>query len=193
MSFILASSSISRRTLLENAGVCFEVDPADIDEGAVKNAFQGDCAALALELAERKALAVSERRSGLVLGADQVLEFQGRVYDKARSVQEARARLIQLRGQAHYLQGGVVAARKGDIIWRHQTRCEMVMRNFSDVFLDRYMVESRDILTASVGCYGYEGLGVQLFKCVEGDYFAVLGLPLLPVLEMLRSEGALTI
>jgi regulator of PEP synthase PpsR (kinase-PPPase family) len=107
MSFILASGSASRRAILENAQLSFEIDPADIDEGAVKDSFQGDPAALALKLAELKALEVSRRRPGaLVLGSDQVLEFDGVAYDKARSVEEAEARLRQLRGGVHYLQGG---------------------------------------------------------------------------------------
>lgn len=191
MTFILASGSASRRALLTNAGVSFEVDPADIDEAAFKSEFAGTPAALALQLAEQKALAVSKRRSGLVLGSDQVLEFEGQAYDKAQSVSEARARLTQLRGQTHYLQGGIAAARDGEIIWRHQATSTLVVRDFSDAFLDQYLDQAGDILTKAVGCYAFEGLGVQLFERVEGDYFAILGLDLVPVLNLLREQGVL--
>lgn len=192
MSFILASGSASRRAILENAQVAFEVDPADIDEGAVKDSFSGDPAALAMKLAELKALEVSKRRPGaLVLGSDQVLEFEGVAYDKARSVAEAEARLRQLRGQTHYLQGGIALARDGEIVWRHQATSTLVMREFSDAFLADYLDNAGDILTKGVGCYAFEGLGAQLFERTEGDYYAILGLSLLPVLGALRAHGAL--
>lgn len=192
MSFILASGSASRRAILENAQVAFDIDPADIDEGAVKDSFSGDPAALALKLAELKALEVSKRRPGaLVLGSDQVLEFEGVAYDKARSVAEAEARLRQLRGQTHYLQGGIALARDGEIIWRHQATSTLVMREFSDAFLGDYLDNAGDILTKGVGCYAFEGLGAQLFERTEGDYYAILGLSLLPVLGALRAHGAL--
>lgn len=192
MSFILASGSASRRAILENAQVAFEVDPADIDEGAVKDSFSGDPAALAMKLAELKALEVSKRRPGaLVLGSDQVLEFEGVAYDKARSVAEAEARLRQLRGQTHYLQGGIALARDGEIVWRHQATSTLVMREFSDAFLADYLENAGDILTKGVGCYAFEGLGAQLFERTEGDYYAILGLSLLPVLGALRAHGAL--
>jgi len=190
MSFILASGSASRRAILENAGLTFEIDPADVDEGALKQTFKGDAAALALHLAEAKALEVSRRRDGLVLGADQVLAFDGKVFDKAASVEEAGQRLAMLRGATHWLKGGVALAERGEIVWRHQSTCRMVVRNFSDAFLADYVARAGDILTKGVGAYAFEGLGAQLFENVEGDYFAVLGLPLLPVLSELRARGA---
>jgi len=191
MSFILASGSASRRAILENAGLEFEVDPADVDEAALKAKFDGSPAALAMHLAEAKALAVSSRRPGLVLGADQVLEFEGRAYDKTPSVEEAAARLSMLRGREHWLAGAIAAARGGQLVWRHESRCRMVMRDFSDAFLAAYLDRAGDILTKGVGAYAYEGAGAQLFETVEGDFFAVLGLPLLPVLAMLREHGAI--
>ena len=190
MSFILASGSMSRRAILTNAGLSFEVDPADVDEAALKATFKGDAAALALHLAEAKALAVSRRRDGLVLGADQVLAFDGRIFDKVRSAEEAAERLRDLRGHTHWLKGGVALAEGGEVVWRHESTCRMVVRNFSDAFLDDYLKRADDILTKSVGAYAFEGLGAQLFEHVEGDYFAVLGLPLLPVLSELRARGA---
>ena len=188
---VLASGSASRRSLLENAGVDFAVDPADVDEGALKDRFDGAPGDLALHLAEAKALDVSRRRAGLVIGADQVLEFDGKAFDKAADADEARARLEMLRGRTHWLKGGIAFARDGEIIWRHKSACRMVMRQVSGAFLDRYMKEAGDILTKGVGAYAFEGLGVQLFETVEGDFFAVLGLDLLPVLSELRRQGVL--
>ncbi|MGJ3231666.1 MAG: Maf family protein [Oceanicaulis sp.] len=188
---VLASGSASRRSLLENAGVAFHVDPADVDEGAMKARFEGRPAALALHLAEAKALEVSRRSSELVIGADQVLEFDGKAFDKAESVDEARARLAMLRGRTHWLKGAVAFARGGEIVWRHESACRMVMREVSDTFLDDYMARAGDILTKGVGAYAFEGLGVQLFEHVDGDFFAVLGLDLLPVLAELRRRGVL--
>jgi septum formation protein len=190
MSFILASGSASRRAILENAGLSFQVDPADVDESALKARFRGDPAGLALHLAEAKALDVSRRRDGLVLGADQVLAFDGKAFDKARSVDEAAQRLSLLRGKTHWLKGAVAFAQAGEIVWRHESTCRMVVRNFSDAFLDDYLSRAGDILTTTVGAYAFEGLGAQLFEHVDGDYFSVLGLPLLPVLVELRARGA---
>jgi septum formation protein len=188
---VLASGSASRRSLLENAGVAFTVDPAGVDEGALKDAFRGSPGALALHLTEAKALEVSRRRAGLVIGADQVLEFDGKAFDKAPDAEAARARLEQLRGRTHWLKGGVAFARDGEIVWRHESACRMVMREVSDTFLDRYMETAGDILIKGEGGYAFEGLGVQLFEHVDGAFFAVLGLDLLPVLSELRRQGVL--
>ncbi len=190
MGFILASGSASRRAILENAGLDFEIDPADVDEPALTKAFEGEASELPLMLAEEKALAVSRRRDGLVLGADQVLVFAGEIFGKAKTPDEARARLERFRGETHHLLGGIAAARGGEVIWRFKSECAMHVRAFSDAFLDDYMGRAGDILTKGVGAYAYEGLGAQIFERVEGDYYAVLGLPLLPVLAMLRREGA---
>lgn len=190
MSFILASGSASRRAILTQAGLSFEVDPADVDEDALKQRFKGDAGALAQHLADAKALAVSSRREGLVLGADQVLSFDGKVFDKARSVEEAAERLAMLRGKTHWLRGGVTLAQGGEIVWRYESVCRMVVRDFTDDFLADYIQRAGDILTKGVGAYAFEGLGAQLFEHVEGDYYAVLGLPLLPVLAELRARSA---
>lgn len=191
MTLILASGSASRRAILEAAGVVFEIDPADLDEAVIAARFPGPAEALPLKLAEEKALAVASRREGLVLGADQILEADGAVFGKAQSVDEARARLMALRGKTHRLLGGVAAARDGNIVWRCQSECRMHVRAFSERFLDAYVAEAGAILTTGVGAYAYEGLGAQLFERVDGDYFSVLGLPLLPVLTMLREQGVL--
>lgn len=191
MTLVLASGSASRRAILEGAGVAFEVDPAGVDEATIKRSFDGEASALAQALADSKALAVSARRPELILGADQVLEFDSEAYDKAPDVDTAINRLRVWRGQTHYLRGGLTAARGGEIVWRYRSSCALRIRPVSDAFLERYRREAGEFLTTTVGGYAFEGLGAQLFDAVEGDYFAVLGLPLLPLLEFLRQQGVL--
>lgn len=191
MNVVLASGSASRRALLSNAGIEFEVDPADVDEAAAKAVFQGSPADLALHLAEEKALAVSRRRSNLVLGADQVLEFEGEAYDKAQSRGDASEKLRMLRGGTHYLRGGVVLAKGDEIVWRHKSTATLTMRDWSEEFHEYYLENAGDILTKGVGAYAFEGLGAQLFERVEGDFFSILGLPLIPVLAALREQGVI--
>lgn len=190
--FVLASGSASRRALLENAGVAFKIDPARVDEDALKVGFEGPPSALALHLAKAKALDVSGRNPGLILGADQVLEFDGKAYDKAKSAKEARERLVMLRGRTHWLKGGIALAQGGEIVWTHNSACKLKIRDFSDAFLDDYLQNAGDILTKGVGAYAFEGLGAQLFEAVEGDFFSVLGLDLLAVLDQLRQRGVIT-
>lgn len=191
MTLVLASGSVSRRAILQGAGVAFDVDPAGVDEAEIKRVFAREASALAQTLADAKALAVSRRRDGLILGADQVLEFDGEAYDKAPDADTAIDRLRAWRGEAHYLRGGLTAARGGQIIWRYRSSCALRIRPVSDAFLDRYRREAGEFLTTTVGGYAFEGLGAQLFDMVDGDYYAVLGLPLLPLLEFLRQQGVL--
>lgn len=189
---ILASTSAIRRAILTGAGVAHEAAPPGVDEAAVKQAMQGVTPqALAVELAQQKALAISRTRPGLVIGADQVLVFEGEIFDKAKDKAEAEERLRRLRGRTHELVGGVALAEGERILWRHREISRLTMRGFGDAFLARYMKEAGDGLTSSVGCYQLEGLGAQLFEKIEGDYFAVLGLPLLPLLAALRAHGGL--
>lgn len=190
---ILASASAVRARILAAAGVAFTIEASGVDEDAVKAQHPGlTPGELALTLAEAKALAVSGRRRGaLVLGADQVLALDGRSFDKAESRAGARERLLALRGRVHQLHSGLVAARGGNIVWRCADSAALTMRDFSDAFLDAYLDRAGDALTASVGAYAYEEAGAQLFERVEGDFFTVLGLPLLPVLGMLRDQGVL--
>lgn len=186
---ILASGSAIRRQILEGAGVPFDVQTSGVDEDAIKSAWTGtNLSGLAVELAEAKARAVPAPDDALVLGADQILGLDGRIHDKARSRNEARSRLKALRGKTHSLHSGLAVIRKGETIWTHAQDSHLSVRNFSETFLDLYMEMAGDELTASVGAYAFEGPGAQLFENVEGDYYAILGLPLLPVLDLLRRE-----
>jgi septum formation protein len=142
-------------------------------------------------LAELKAIKVARSRPEFVIGADQTLEFEGRLYDKAETLDEARERLKLLRGKPHKLHSAVVVAREGAPVWREVATATLVMRDFSDDFLERYLEVEGPASLGSVGCYRLEGPGAQLFSRIQGDYFAILGLPLLGLLEFLRQHGVL--
>jgi len=192
VSVILASKSAARTAVLKGAGVAFETAVSGVDEDAVKTALLAEgqgARAIAEALAELKAQKISQSRPGLVIGADQTLEFDGRLYDKAETVEEARARLKLLRGQPHQLHSAVVVAKDGAPIWRDMVSCTLTMRDFSDDFLEDYLVREGEAALGSVGCYRLESLGAQLFSKIEGDYFAILGLPLLGLLDLLRNHG----
>jgi septum formation protein len=192
---VLASTSQVRAALLNAAGVAHETIASGVDEDEAKGrllaAGAGPCE-IAGHLAEAKALKVSrERPRAIVIGADQTLDLDGDLHDKARDLAEARRRLLQLRGRIHQLHCGVVAARHGAAVWRLTQSSRLEMRDFSDDFLDGYLARNGEAALSSVGCYQLEGEGAQLFERIEGDYFAILGLPLLPLLGFLRREGAL--
>lgn len=192
MSVILASKSAARRAVLDGAGVTYEATVAGVDEEAVKAAMLAEGASprdVADALAELKAVKVSRARPGLVIGADQTLEFEGGLYDKAETVTAARDRLTALRGKPHRLHSAVVVARDGQPIWREMATATLTMRDFSDGFLDDYLAREGEAALGSVGCYRLEGPGAQLFAKIEGDYFAILGLPLLGLLDLLRRHG----
>jgi septum formation protein len=190
---VLASVSVSRRLLVGSAGICFEALPPGVDEAAVKRELAGaDGATLAAALADRKALAVSAQRpDAVVIGGDQTLMCEGRLFDKPADIEAAHRQLRELRGRVHELQSAVSVARNGIVEWRHVASARLWMRTFSDDFLVRYVEACQDWLTSSVGGYRLEGLGAQLFDRVEGDYFTILGLPLLPLLGWLREAGIL--
>jgi len=188
---ILASKSAARRAMLENAGVPFAVQVADVDEDALKTPGV-DPAELAVELARAKALAVSRHDpEAWVLGADQTLAFDGGLVSKAPTLAAARARLSAMRGRSHHLHSGAALAHKGQIVWSGLDTAEMKVRAFSDAFLDAYLTAEGEGLLACVGSYRLEGMGAQLFDAVRGDYFTVLGLPLWPVLTELRRSGVI--
>ena len=194
---VLASQSRSRAKLLEAAGVPFVAVPARVDEEEVRRSLLSDGqdgAAIAEVLAELKALRISSSRpQDLVIGADQILSFEGEVIAKCASLKDAEALLRRLRGRKHLLVGSVVLARNGAPIWRRRSKVQLSMRDFSDAFLFDYLREEGEGLLESVGCYRFEGRGIQLFDAAAGDYFAILGLDLLPLLAALREQGALTV
>ena len=194
MKLVLASSSQSRKALLTAAGVPFIADPADLDEEALMAEIQGTPAeAVAQSLAEQKALTVSCRHpGGLVLGGDSVIAFSGEFLSKCATLEEARGLLSRLAGHEHLLVSAAALARDGVLLWVHASPCRMTMRPLSPQFLDDYLATEGTAILSSVGCYHFEGRGAQLFDKVDGDYFSVLGLPLLPVLAQLRKEGLLT-
>lgn len=192
---VLASASASRKKLLTAAGVAFIADPADLDEDALLAKLRGlgaDAVKVACELAGQKALSVSRRHPGrLVLGGDSVIAFGGAFLGKCASMAQARALLHKLSAKEHLLVSAAALARDGDLLWTHASPCLMSMRSLSHKFLDDYVAQEGPAILSSVGCYHFEGRGAQLFDKVEGDYFSVLGLPLLPVLAELRKEGVL--
>jgi septum formation protein len=194
---VLASGSATRRVMLEQAGVDFVVDTAPVDEAGIKQAMAGetnDPATVALALAEVKALRVSPRHPGkLIIGADQMLDCDGRWYDKPEDPAAARAQLAALRGRRHRLNSAVVAVRDGQVVWRHVQAAHLTMRAFSDDFLDEYLAAVGPAVLASVGAYHLEGRGAQLFSAVDGDHFTILGLPLLQVMQVLRDNGELRV
>ena len=193
---ILASGSSARRAMLSNAGLTFDVIPADIDEDAIKTAvLAADPHAapsdIAVRLAAEKARAVSRQHPGLpVIGADQVLVFEDMLYAKAGSLLEARAVLKKLRGRTHILISAAALARDAEVLWQGSDSARLTMREFSDAFLAQYLDFAGAGILACVGCYELEGKGIQLFEKIDGDYFTILGLPLLPLMAALRANGA---
>lgn len=192
---VLASASPARAAMLQAAGVAIEIEPARVDEAALKASLRADGAAprdQADALAELKATRVSSRRPDrLTLGADQLLVLEDEVFDKPADMAEARAQLRRLRGGRHQLLSAAVIALDGAPIWRHVGAARLTVRPFSDRFLDDYLARVGEAALASVGCYQIEGRGAQLFSRLEGDWFTVLGLPLLEVLGFLRARGLL--
>ena len=194
-SLVLASASPSRRTLLENAGLHFTVSPAAVDEAAVKQSLKAESASVAQAaetLAELKAQRVSSSHGeSLVIGADQMLECEGRWFDKPDNRAEAQRHLESLRGRSHTLWSAVCIVRAGSRIWHHNAPARMTMRPLTDDFVQDYLDKVGEQALTSVGAYQLEGLGAQLFSRIEGDFFTILGLPLLPLLEVLRANGVL--
>lgn len=194
---VLASGSVSREALLRAAGVVFDTDPSGIDESAVRAALETgeggtDPSDIAEVLARTKAETVSARRPGAsVIGADQILTHDGDIFEKPADMAAARRTLLRLEGQTHRLHACVCVARDGETVWTHSDVAELTMRSLSPDVIGRYLAAAGEAVLTSVGAYQLEGLGVHLFSEVRGDYFTVLGLPLLPLLAFLRSERAL--
>lgn len=189
---ILASKSKIRREILTNAGIDHDIRSANVDEGPIKQKLLENNTSMpeiAMQLASAKAKAVVCSDTEIILGADQIMEMDGQLFDKPKSMAEARDRLCQMRNQVHYLVGGVCIIENGQADWHYHCKTKLKMRDFSDDFLDNYMEQEGEALLHSVGAYMFEKSGAQLFEWVEGDFFAILGLPLLPVLQHLRHRG----
>jgi septum formation protein len=191
---ILASASPFRRKILDNAGITVDSVPASTDERAVEASLEGSGATpddVALILAEAKALDVSAKRpEALVLGCDQTLALGDRIFHKPRSMEDARRHLLALSGKTHQLNSAAVLARNGETLWRHVGVASLTMRVLEPAFIGRYLAAVGDEALSSVGSYQVEGRGIQLFDQIEGDFFTIVGLPLLAVLAALRELGA---
>jgi septum formation protein len=190
----LASKSAARLAILRQAGIEFEAVVAGVDEDAAKAGLLAEGSSpreVADALAEMKAVKISTRRPGLVIGADQTLDLAGRLIDKVGTLDEARALLLALRGQTHRLHSAVVVAQGGQPIWRVVQSAKLSVRPFSDAWLDGYLARRGEHILHCVGCYELESEGVQLFDAIDGDYFTILGLPLVGLLDVLRRHGAL--
>lgn len=192
---VLASASVHRRDLLRNAGIDVAVAPSGLDERALEAPLQSSGTApdeVAEILAEAKAVEVSERHPGdLVIGADQTLSLGDQVLHKPASMEEARRQLLAMSGRTHQLSTAVCIAERGAVTWRHLARASITLRRLSPATVGRYLALVGDRALGSVGCYQIEREGVQLMERIEGDFFAIVGLPLLPLLAELRRRGAL--
>ena len=192
---ILASSSSIRAKMLRDAGVKFDVQIPYVDEETILRSLNSEGAKpadIADTLAEYKARHISNKNfSSLVIAADQVLAFNGQIYTKPKDMKEARAHLNLLKGQGHQLLSAVVIYEDMKPIWRHTGRAQLSMRNFSNAFLDTYLEKVGEDILHCVGCYQLESYGINLFTHIKGDYFTILGLPLLEVLSFLRTRGVI--
>jgi septum formation protein len=192
---VLASASAVRAALLAQAGVGFAVATVRLDEEAVRHSLAAEGASprdMADALAEMKAMRVSARHPGaLVIGCDQVLALGREVFGKPADLSEARQHLMTLRGREHRLLSAVVVCRDGEPLWRHVGEARMTMRDFTDGWLDGYLTRQAEGICDTVGAYRIEEEGVRLFSRIEGDYFSILGLPLLPLLSWLTARGTI--
>jgi septum formation protein len=189
---ILASASTARAQMLRSAGVAFSIDPAGIDESAIKRQHREagySALACAQALAEAKALAVAARHpKAVIIGGDQILVAGEDWFDKPRSLNAAAVQLRRLAGRRHMLATAACAVRGSDVLWQASALPQLTMRHFGETFLAGYIAAEGEAVLGSVGAYRLEGRGVQLFVRIEGDYFAILGLPLLELLEFLRGR-----
>ena len=185
---ILASSSRSRRKILSDSGVQYKSIKPLVDEEYLKKGFKGSTKKLALMLAEKKALSVSKmHKDTIVIGADQVLSFKGKVFNKPKTIKEAEKNFKLFKNKIHYLDSATVIAYNDKIIWRNEQSPKMKLRNFSDKFLKNYLRKVGKEVTLSAGGYSIEKDGIQLFSKIEGDFFTIIGLPIIPLLEKLRE------
>lgn len=195
MRLVLASQSASRRALLTASGLEFEALPAAVDEATIKESARAEGMAVAEAatlLADAKAARIARKHpEAVIIGADQILVCEGEWFDKPEDVEAARAHLRRLRNKPHELVTAVVVWREGERAWHHVARPKLVMRDFSDAFLDAYLAREGGFVTQSVGAYRLEGLGLQLMREIKGEHTAILGLPMLPLLAYLRDSGVI--
>ncbi|MCF6328589.1 MAG: Maf family protein [Henriciella sp.] len=191
---ILASGSASRRALLTGAGVEDTCVKPNVDEDAAKATMRGDGVSVrdqAMHLAELKSVKVSRSQPGFVIGGDQMLNLDGEALDKPADMNAAASHLHRMSGHTHILETAIVISENGAPVWRYLARPKLTMRTLSDSFIADYLDECGEALLTTVGAYQLEGKGAQLFTRIEGDYFSILGLPLLPLLDYLRTRGVL--
>jgi len=192
---ILASNSPFRKRLLENAGLEFRTVSPETDERTVETTLEGSDVTpddVALILGEAKAQDVSQRNpDAWVIGSDQTLSLDGRIFHKPADMEDARRHLLALSGKTHQLNSAVVIARGGETVWRHVGVAHLTMRKLDPGFIGRHLAEVGDKALSSVGAYQIEGRGIQLFEKIDGDYFTIVGLPMLPLLASLRELGAI--
>jgi septum formation protein len=193
---ILASASKSRARILEAAGLAFIVEPPGLDESAMRQAVSGEKALTPHDVAEVLARAKAEAVSDLapkayVIGADQILALGKTMLSKPDSMEAARRQLLDLSGKTHTLHTAVAVATNGDTVWAETTVATLTMRKLSPEFIGRYLAAAGEEVLGSVGAYQLESLGAQLFDKIDGDYFSILGLPLIPLLDTLRREGVI--
>lgn len=190
----LASTSKSRRALLAAAGVVAESAAPNVDEESYRNSMRANQLPVreqAMQLAELKAMRISAKRPGLVIGGDQMLALGDQAFDKPADLEAAKNHLRQLSGKSHTLETAIVICEDGAPVWRHLARPKLTMRPLTEEFIDTYVSACGEALLSTVGAYQLEGPGAQLFTRIEGDYFSILGVPLLPLLDYLRIRKVL--
>ncbi|MEM7493534.1 MAG: Maf family protein [Pseudomonadota bacterium] len=191
---ILASGSASRRNLLINAGLKVTAIKPNVDEDALKSDMRRNSVSIrdqAMHLAEVKAIKVSSQPSGLVIAGDQMLNLDGEAFDKPKTLDEAKNHLKRLSGRVHTLETAILVAEDGNPVWRHLARPKLHVRPLTDAFIESYIRQTGNAVLSTVGAYQLEGLGAQIFSKIEGDFFSILGLPLLPLLDYFRVRRVL--
>jgi septum formation protein len=189
--FILASTSPTRKSLLQGAGVPFLAFAPQIDEKQLQSHFAAKpVETMAASLAEAKSLSLGATHPhSIIVGVDQTLQLDGRILHKPENLKEAEKQLYALRGKTHTLTSAICCSLGGEVIWRFEDEALLTMRTFSDHFLKKYLDQAKDDILSSVGGYKLEGTGIQLFENIKGDYFTILGFPLLPLLTFLRTKA----
>ena len=192
---ILASKSRARKTMLENAGIDFDCLPADIDEEKIIEELTSSGASsgnIALNLAREKAMVISKKNpEKIIIGSDQVLSMNDKVYSKVENKEEAKIRLMEFQGREHYLTSAVCAVKNGENLWHKTDVAALKMKALDDRAIDKYIEIAGDDLVSCVGCYAVEGVGIRLFESIRGDFFTIMGMPLLPLLKFLDNEKVL--